>query len=184
MVSRPQGAKRQLAIGVMAKAPVPGVAKTRLASLVGAVRAAELHWLFLLDTLETVRRGAHADVFVICPDERQAEQLRRALPADSAILAQRGRGLMAGLASALEDLLGLGYSAVVLSDADSPTLPPQRFADAFTALAAGADVVLGPSADGGYYLIGARSPRPELFDAGSHRAGSAWRRPSAPGRSG
>ena len=162
------GTGRRLAIGVMAKAPIPGVAKTRLAPLVGEARAAELHRLFLLDTLSAARKSNTADVFVICPDERHAQHLRRVLPAGAAILIQRGRGLMAGLAGALEDLLGMGYSAVVLSDADSPTLPPQRFADAFEALATEVDVVLGPCADGGYYLIGAKRPRPELFGIDSH----------------
>jgi uncharacterized protein len=161
-------ARPRLAIGVMAKAPVPGVAKTRLVPLVGEVRAAELHRLFLLDTLTAARASGSADLFVVCPDGWQEKQLRGVVPSYASILVQRGRGLMAGLASALEDLLGLGYSAVVLSDADSPTLPPRRFADAFLALTEGADVVLGPCADGGYYLIGARQHRPELFDLACH----------------
>jgi glycosyltransferase A (GT-A) superfamily protein (DUF2064 family) len=51
---------------------------------------------------------------------------------------------------------------VVIMDSDSPTLPPAQVAGAFAALD-GADVVLGPCEDGGYYLIGLKRPQPRLL---------------------
>jgi rSAM/selenodomain-associated transferase 1 len=149
-------------IAVMTKAPLPGVAKTRLSTVVGAMRAAALHRAFLLDTLSTAGQVPGCDVFVVCPSLDQARLLEPLLPANVSVLVQEGDGLMAGLSYALRALLQ-SYRAVVLTDADSPTLPAPHLVNAFHALDTGADVVLGPCEDGGYYLIGATQPQPELF---------------------
>ena len=67
------------------------------------------------------------------------------------------------LDNALTGYLEAGYKRVVIMNSDGPTLPAACLAAAFDGLRNGADVVLGPSDDGGYYLIGLRQPAPRLL---------------------
>jgi rSAM/selenodomain-associated transferase 1 len=140
-------------IGIMAKAPRPGHAKTRLARALPAEVAADLYRHFLLDTVEVTRHVPGAVVGLVCPPG-DGEELR-ALGLEAAIVEQPEPGLMQGLAFGIDRALAAGHRAAALINADSPTLPADRLVAAF-ALLDDADVVLGPSADGGYYLIGAR----------------------------
>jgi len=156
------------AIAVMAKAPLAGLCKTRLAPLLGAERAAELHRCFLLDRLELTRGLGIADVSVVCPDGAHAAHLERIVPAGVEIVVQERGDLMVGLASAFASHFARGHDRVVLVDADSPTLPPGFISDAIEHLAED-DLVLGPCDDGGYYLIGARAAHPALFSGPSYR---------------
>ncbi len=150
----------------MAKAPLPGQAKTRLAAALGAAQAAELQRCFLLDTLALLQRLAVTDLFVFCPGGEHAGLLASLLaPLKSAapsILVQRSHGLLAGLGEAFEVLSAAGYQRIALIDADSPTVPPEYLVEAFKSLER-ADLVLGPCDDGGYYLIAAQRPHPWLF---------------------
>ncbi len=141
-------------IGIMAKAPRPGHAKTRLTRTLPPDVAADLYRHFLLDTIDVVRRVPDARAGLICPPGDGAEL--RDLGLDLPILEQPEPGLMQGLAFGIAGALDRGHPMVALINADSPTLPVERIVDAFTMLGE-TDVVLGPSADGGYYLIGARS---------------------------
>jgi glycosyltransferase A (GT-A) superfamily protein (DUF2064 family) len=87
----------------------------------------------------------------------------RALAPDFELILQDGSDLGARLDHALTHYLGCGYQHVVVMDSDSPTLPLECLTGAFEALAGGADVVLGPCDDGGYYLIGLKRPAPRLL---------------------
>ena len=79
-------------------------------------------------------------------------------------VAQRGQDLGQRMACAFEELFGLGHERVVLVGSDLPTLPHSAVEQAFRLLRRGADVVLGPAADGGYYLIGMRASHTPLFE--------------------
>ena len=85
-----------------------------------------------------------------------------ALAPDFALVAQRGDDLGARLSHAFEDLLADGAPGAIVIGSDVPTLPSAVLGAALERLA-GADLVLGPSEDGGYYLIGLREPRAALF---------------------
>jgi len=86
------------------------------------------------------------------------------LPADFSLLAQRGDEFGQRLYFAVEDLFKYGFEAVCLIDSDSPTVPAENFAEAVELLSTDEDrVVLGPSEDGGYYLIGLKAPHQNLF---------------------
>ena len=78
-------------------------------------------------------------------------------------LPQRGGDLGARMRRTFLHLLRQGYGGVVLVGGDSPTIPASRLVEACRALRAGADLVLGPARDGGYYLVGLRRDRPPLF---------------------
>jgi glycosyltransferase A (GT-A) superfamily protein (DUF2064 family) len=147
-------------VGIMAKAPRAGHAKTRLARAVSPEVAADLYYHFLLDTVAVVARVPDVAAVLICPpgDGRDLRRLDLGLP----VVEQPAPGLMQGLAFGIGRALDRGHPAVALIDADSPTLPPERISAAFAALA-GHDVVLGPTVDGGYYLIAATVPCTRLL---------------------
>ncbi len=142
-----------VAVGIFAKAPLPGRVKTRLAPALGEEGAARLYAAFLADTL-----AAHPDATVFyaaAVDEawiRARHPHRRLAPQVGADLGERMRAALAAL----------GPGPAVVIGSDLPTLPRSRVADAARALAGGADVALGPASDGGYYLLAARRPLPSL----------------------
>ena len=87
------------------------------------------------------------------------------LPADFSLLPQRGDKFGERLYFAVEDLFKCGFDSVCLIDSDSPTVPAENFAEAVERLSTSEDrVVLGPSDDGGYYLIGVKKPHRQLFE--------------------
>src|SRR3954469_25367985 len=87
------------------------------------------------------------------------------LPADFSLLPQRGEKFGERLYFALEDLFDCGFESVCLIDSDSPTVPAENFQQAVELLSVSEDgVVLGPSDDGGYYLIGVKKPHRQLFE--------------------
>jgi len=142
---------------VIAKAPVPGRAKTRLVPPLTAAQAAELQRALLLDTLDACR--AELDhVAILHADPAEAVDFERLAPATPLVL-QDGRGLEDALGRTFERLVGDGPVAIVSSDV--PGLPSGSLARTFAALDDGADVVLGPAFDGGYWLIAMAHFHPE-----------------------
>jgi hypothetical protein len=86
------------------------------------------------------------------------------LPEDFVLIPQRGDGFGERLFATVQDLLSCGYGSVCLIDSDSPTVPAVAFEQAIAELQKEGDrVVLGPSQDGGYYLIGLKCAHSELF---------------------
>ena len=154
-----------VAVVVMAREPLPGTVKTRLRPSLPDDDIAALYEAFLRDRVEQVRslRGV-SPVIAYTPPEGGA--FFAGLAPDFRLLPQAGDGLSARLINLVEQVLGAGHAGVIATDSDSPTLPTGHLQDAVDRLAAdGADVVLGPSDDGGYYLVGLRRLYPELFDA-------------------
>ncbi len=156
------------AFTVMAKAPVPGKVKTRLSPPLTPEEAATLNAAFLRDTIENLAAAGHsaaADVVVSYTPVGEEERFLGILPPGTLLLPQRGDGFGERLLTTAEDLFRCGYTSVCLIDSDSPTVPSREFAAAAGALLApGSRCVLGPSADGGYYLIGLQTAEPVLFE--------------------
>ncbi|HEY7542414.1 MAG TPA: TIGR04282 family arsenosugar biosynthesis glycosyltransferase [Methylomirabilota bacterium] len=148
----------------MAKAPSPGAVKTRLCPPLREAEAAALYRCFLVDKIAAVRTLTGArPVIAYTPDDAQAEFA--ALAPGFALVPQRGPDLGARLHSTLASLLAAGHAGAIAVDSDTPTLPReflQRAVDSL--LRPGPDVVLGPTEDGGYYLIGVRAAHRSLFD--------------------
>jgi rSAM/selenodomain-associated transferase 1 len=146
---------RRRALVLMAKAPFPGEAKTRLAGALGDEAAAAIHEAFLRASLRTACEACPM-VALMAPDERHAERLRALAPEGVRVWAQRRPGLMAGVSQAFERAAGAGAVDVLVGETDSPNLPLAYLEDAFRRLERpGRGLVLGPCADGGYYLAGA-----------------------------
>jgi uncharacterized protein len=152
-------------VAIMAKAPVAGQAKTRLIPALWADGAARLQRHMLLDTIELTMAALEGDgsVSIVCPTAADRATLQCMVPGKIGIVAHERGDLMSGLDYALTHHLDQGYEQVVLLDGDSPTLPSHYVRAALDQLTGDA-VVLGPTLDGGYYLIGACRPRPALFD--------------------
>jgi uncharacterized protein len=164
----PHGTRASLcALAVMAKAPRSGKVKTRLAPPLTLDQSAAINICFLQDTTENIAAvaasGKAAGIISYTPigDEALFDNL---LPAAFALIPQRGEGFGERLLATAEDLLACGYGSVCLIDSDSPTVPAAAFEQAVAELAKPGDrIILGPSHDGGYYLIGLKRPHPELF---------------------
>jgi uncharacterized protein len=156
------------AFAVMAKAPRSGAVKTRLVPPLSGDEAAILSTCFLKDIAENfalVAEQVAARGYVAYSPPGTEAIFRDLLPASVGMLPSRRLGLGASLFDAAADLLGAGYGAACLVNADSPTLPTSTLLDAAAALHAPGDrVVLGPAIDGGYYLIGLKHPHEALFE--------------------
>lgn len=160
-------AKKICALAVMTKAPRAGQVKTRLQPPLTAEEAAQLNVCFLRDTAAAIKSACRDDAIgigVFTPIGSDAAYID-ILPPEFWLLPQRGDGFGERLAFAVEDLFRCGFGSVCLIDSDSPTVSGEIYAQAITLLARPGDrVVLGPSDDGGYYLIGLKQNHAELFE--------------------
>ena len=159
--------KNLCALAVMTKAPRAGQVKTRLVPPLSPEEAAQLNICFLRDTAAAITKACGISargVGVYTPLGAEAAYID-ILPGDFELLPQRGEGFGERLASATEDLFQCGFASVCLIDSDSPTVSADVHAEAVEMLSKPGDrVVLGPSDDGGYYLIGMKHNHPQLFE--------------------
>jgi uncharacterized protein len=154
------GRRRRDALAVIAKEPVAGLAKTRLVPALGTAGAARAAAAMLADTLAAVRASG-AEPWLCFTPAAARERLGRLAPGFR-LLAQATGDLGDRLAACLVDLLAAGADRVAIVGTDTPHVPQASYLRAF-ALLDEADVVLGPALDGGYYLVAAKTSRPELF---------------------
>jgi hypothetical protein len=154
-----------VSIVIMAKAPEAGRVKTRLCPPLSPGEAAELSRCFLLDTIERVREVPEV-VTVIAHDPPESGSVFAALAPELSLRPQHGADLGARMAECAGAVLAAGAEGVVLIGTDAPHIPAERLRRAVRLLRESAhDVVLGPSDDGGYCLIGFRRLHRELFDS-------------------
>ena len=146
---------------VVAKAPRPGVSKTRLCPPLTPDQASHLAAAFLRDTLSNVTL-AGLSARIVCQGMTEQQELRRLAGPLTRVSIQSGAGLGDALDGAFREGLADGFAAVAVLGADSPTLPVLVIREAFAALTDN-DVALGPAEDGGYYLLAARRAHPWLF---------------------
>jgi rSAM/selenodomain-associated transferase 1 len=146
---------------VVAKRPVPGSTKTRLCPPLSQGQAADLYECFLRDTLDLMRKVPGVQQIIGFLPEDARDYFHRLAP-DMELTCQIGASLGERLDHLLTGALVSGSQRVVVMDSDSPTLPVEYLSQAFDLLV-DADVVLGPTRDGGYYLIGMKQPQPRLL---------------------
>jgi uncharacterized protein len=156
------------AIAVMAKASIPGRAKTRLVPPLTAEEAAALNTSFLRDVADSLISAsvlANIAGLMAYGPAGSASFFRGIMPECIGLLETVKPDFGECLFHAVSTLLDDGHEAVCLLNSDSPTLPVSYLTAAATTLAAPGDrVVLGPSTDGGYYLIGLKTPHRRLFE--------------------
>jgi rSAM/selenodomain-associated transferase 1 len=150
-------------LGLFVKHPTAGEVKTRLAGEVGVDQAAKLYAAFLRDLIDRFRRFPAERRLGFTPDEPAARSyFERLAAADYRLWPQPARDLGERLRAFFRDHVRNRDDRAVVIGSDSPTLPSDYVRDAFERLDA-VDVILGPAADGGYYLLGMRYPPAEVF---------------------
>ena len=147
---------------IMAKAPKPGMVKTRLTESLPSAAVTALYRCLLEDTLALAKSLTSVELAVMCPELDQ-DELAHLLGNTAQVVAQKGEGLAAGLTSVFRHFTAVGRKHVIAFNSDSPHLPPSVLDSAFDILATH-DVVVGPTQDGGYYLVGAKTAHPSLFE--------------------
>jgi rSAM/selenodomain-associated transferase 1 len=145
---------------IMAKAPRPGAVKTRLVPSLSPDAVTAFYRCLLEDTLALARSLNDVEVAIMCPHS-DVNQLAQLAGREVNVVPQKGEGLAAGLTSVFAHFAD-HHHRIIAFNSDSPHLPPSVLEEAFEALAAH-DVVVGPTHDGGYYLIGAKASYPTLF---------------------
>lgn len=146
--------------------PEPGRTKTRLMPFLSGEECAALHTAFLCD-LADLSRAAEVDLFIAHTPGEGWEMLREIFPTAKDFFPQTGNDLGARMHHAMERVLALGYDACVLTGADLPRMTAAHLTSGFDALSS-ADVVFGPTADGGYYLVGLKRPCAAIFEKQSY----------------
>jgi rSAM/selenodomain-associated transferase 1 len=163
----------------MAKAPRLGMVKTRLAPSLSPAAVTDFYCCLLDDTLALARSLGDLEVAVMCPESDVDELARLAgMPLagkPASVVAQKGEGLAAGLTSVFAHFAEGHRRRIIAFNSDSPHLPRSVLEDAFETLAAH-DVVVGPTHDGGYYLVGAKTSHPTLFAGDGMGTSSALER--------
>ncbi len=150
---------------MMAKAPQAGDVKTRLCPPLSFEAAAALYRGFLLDTAAKIATLQSVQP-VISYAPASGRQFFAGIVPDWLRLPQSGQDLGDRMGNCFTQLFTQGYDYVLLTGSDLPTLPLCIFQQAMQlGTSSRADVILGPSEDGGYYLIGLRTPCPALFEA-------------------
>lgn len=151
------------AVIIFTRAPIPRQTKTRMMPYFTPKECAELHECFLKDIRRECDR-VKADIFVCyTPNEKAArEQLQFLLGEGKKYFHQQGEGLGERMYQAFEKVFSHGYTSCILMGTDIPEIRKEYIEKAFSVLDE-KDVVFGRTGDGGYYLVGMKKPRREVF---------------------
>jgi uncharacterized protein len=153
------------ALVILTKVPQPGQSKTRLVPPLSYAEAADLAGALLLDQLQNLTTFGGARLFIAFTPENAAVFFEGFIAQGFTCFAQQGQSLGQRMSHAFQHLFASGFENVILIGSDLPTLPLGFFCQAYACLEKSAvDVVLGPSADGGYYLIGMNRMITAVFD--------------------
>ena len=156
-------------LGMFAKYWQPGTVKTRLAAAIGPEPASQLYRQFLETLLNRLHGVADRHVLAFFPAERRIE-MQSVAGTGWQLWPQSGDDLGQRMQSFFQTARDHGATKTVLIGSDSPNLPEEWVRMAFSLLD-DAPVVLGPSEDGGYYLLGVSGQLPDIF------AGISWSTP-------
>ncbi len=149
-------------IAIMAKAPIPGLAKTRLIPALGASGAARLQRRLTRMTVACALDAQLGDVTIWCAPDSEHRFFRALRRTTSVTLLDQYSGdLGARMHTAFQ--LQCAQGPVLVIGTDCPVLRPAHLREAARALLAGDDAVFYPAEDGGYVLVGLRAPQPTLF---------------------
>jgi rSAM/selenodomain-associated transferase 1 len=148
------------ALLIFAKVPNPGKVKTRLLPAITPKDASEIHESCILDTLYLARKMAGCDLLVFSAGgTAYYAKLRNG---NMRVFPQRGEGLGERLERAFRKAFRMRYQEVIVIGTDSPWMGTECLRTAFTSLAQH-DLVLGPTDDGGYFLLGLSKFVPQVF---------------------
>ena len=162
---RMQKRATQNALVIFAKSPASGSVKTRLHGIISPETARGLAKASLYDTIETSLQLKGVQLVLACsPSEHDPFFQELARRYRIKLLGQKGEDLGERMAGAFRELKGQGFQRTLIIGSDLPTLPASHLRQALTLLRRH-EIVIGPSLDGGYYLIGISEQVPPIFDA-------------------
>ncbi len=159
---------------IMAKAPRPGAVKTRLLPSLPLQAVTAFYRCLLDDTLALARALRGTKIAIMCP-EFDVDELAGLAGPGVCVVPQKGDGLASGLTSVFAHFAEDHRCRTIAFNSDSPHLPRAVLEEAFEILATH-DVVVGPTYDGGYYLVGANRSYPQLFTNNGMGTSSALER--------
>lgn len=142
------------------RVPKPGATKTRLLPVLKPRQCADLHWAFLKDLADTYRE-VDAHLFVAYTPDADWESLKTVFP-HAGFYPQKGNDLGERMYRVIRKILELGYESAVLTGTDLPMMTAAHLESGFAVLEE-KDIAIGPTSDGGYYLIGMKKPCREVF---------------------
>ena len=142
------------------RVPKPGATKTRLLPVLKPQQCADLHWAFLKDLADTYRE-VDAHLFVAYTPDADWESLKTVFP-HAGFYPQKGNDLGERMYRVIRKVLELGYESAVLTGTDLPMMTAAHLESGFAVLEE-KDIAIGPTSDGGYYLIGMKKPFREVF---------------------
>ncbi len=156
--------KNDNVIIVFTREPEAGKTKTRLMPYFSPEQCAHLHMCMLRDIFREIRK-TDADIVVAysCDDGKEPAFLKKTMGRKAVFIRQRGADIGARMQNAMDDVFRLGYGKAVLMGTDIPEIKAESIDAAFSLLDV-SDTVIGPTGDGGYYLIGMKSLHPEAFN--------------------
>jgi hypothetical protein len=155
---------KDTALIIFAKQPVPGNVKTRMTPPLVPAEAASLYDAMVRDVLDKCRHLTMADLLLFHDDRPGSREFFTNLLPNILLMPQEGADLGERLERAFDRTFALGYGQAVIMGTDSPDLPLPYIEEGIQSLAADiADAVFGPTADGGYCLLGLSAPHPTLF---------------------
>ena len=140
------------ALIIFTRVPIPGQTKTRLMPFLSGEECANLHTCFIRDAYAKAKQ-ANADVFVYYTPEEEKGLLYQVFEEEVKAFPQYGEDLGERMKRAIGDVLHMGYEKVLLIGTDIPHVKTETFEQAFADLDA-SEIVIHPTLDGGYYLIG------------------------------
>lgn len=156
----------------MTRIPEPGRTKTRLMPFLSGEECAALHTAFLRDLAELANR-TDVDLFVTYTPGEGWERLSEIFYMARELFPQEGENLGARMHNAMVRVLNMGYDECVLTGSDLPRMTAEHIESGFTALRK-AEIALGPTADGGYYLVGLKQPCPAIFEKQTYGIGTVF----------
>ena len=152
------------ALILMTRVPIPGRTKTRLMKMLSGEECARLHKCFLLDLFDVFEFiKDDVDIYLTYTPEDSFSILEDIVPSYVKCFPQQGKDLGEKMMNAFNHLLNKGYNKVALMGSDVPNIQPEDILSSFEALD-NSDIALGPTLDGGYYLIGMKNIHKELFE--------------------
>ena len=160
-------AENESALIIFSRLPIGKETKTRLSPLLNEKQRKELHLAMWHDIFSEVRKlTKQLDVFLYWTGSGDIKDYLRFIPSSFSLKEQSGIDLGERMSNAMMDIMKLGYRRVAIIGADIPSLKAENIVRAFKALNT-FDIVIGPSEDGGYWLIGMRKFVPEVFKVDS-----------------
>ncbi|MDY6933922.1 MAG: TIGR04282 family arsenosugar biosynthesis glycosyltransferase [Spirochaetota bacterium] len=154
--------KKDEALILFVKSPIMGKVKTRLQPEMSMEDSLSLYSAMLKDLIVSLNVLSSIEIFIFYWPHDGLKEIENLLGIFLKYIPQEGKDLGERMHRAFLWAFSKGFSRAVIIGSDIPTLKPSNITDAFRSLNH-SDVVLGPSIDGGYYLIGLKKPYPEIF---------------------